>query len=192
MQGYSPMLRDELGLTPPASNCLASTIASEVLALPRDILLSIRDEDMVGLQRRVEELVAFEHFMTFASQIQTTSGNYPPLTRAQVVSQLYIVFVYLGDACFSRLRKAAASGSVLKKCCKYLTDYPIRGLRNAVAHSTWHYASDVAGLTFYYFKDEMKTERSQYTVKQLEFDFWDQLARVTAYATFQTIYEATK
>src|ERR1035441_5639666 len=116
MRQFSPRLRDDLGLTPPASNCLASTIASEVQALPRDVLRSIRDEDIIGLRRRIDELVAFEGFMTFASQVQATSGNVAPLMRAQVTCQLYPVFVYIGDACFSRLRKSAISGSVLKKC----------------------------------------------------------------------------
>ena len=190
MRQFSPRLRDDLGLTPPASNCLASTIASEVQALPRDVLRSIRDEDIIGLRRRIDELVAFEGFMTFASQVQATSGNVAPLMRAQVTCQLYTVFVYLGDACFSRLRKSAISGSVLKKCCKYLTDYPVRGLRNAVAHSSWRYADDFTGIVFHYFEDEQKTKRMDYTVTQLELDFWDKLARVTAYAAFQTINEA--
>jgi hypothetical protein len=190
MRQFSPRLRDDLGLTPPASNCLASTIASEVQALPRDVLRSIRDEDIIGLRRRIDELVAFEGFMTFASQVPTAFGNVAPLMRAQVTCQLYTVFVYLGDACFSRLRKSAVSGSVLKKCCKYLTDYPVRGLRNAVTHSSWRYADDFTGIVFHYFEDEQKTKRTDYTVTQLELDFWDKLARVTAYAAFQTINEA--
>jgi hypothetical protein len=189
MRRYSPRLRDDLGLTPPASNCLASTIASEVQALPQDVLRAIRNEDVIGLQRRIDELVAFERFMDFASQVQATSGSVPPLTRAQVTCQLYTVFVYLGDACFTRLRKSAISGSVLKKCCKYLTDFPVRGLRNAVAHSSWRYEDDFTGIIFYYFEDEQKTKRRDYTVTQLELEFWDKLARVTAYAAFQTINE---
>ncbi len=190
MRQYSPRLRDDLGLTPSVSNSLASTIALEVQALPGDVLRSIRDEDVIGLQRRIDELVAFERFMDFASQVQATSGSIAPLTRAQVTCQLYTVFVYLGDACFSRLRKSAVSGSVLKKCCKYLTDYPVRGLRNAVAHSSWRYADDFTGIVFHYFEDAQKTKRTDYTVKQLELDFWDKLARVTAYAAFQTINDA--
>ena len=51
MRQYSPRLRDDLGLTPSVSNSLASTIALEVQALPGDVLRSIRDEDVIGLQR---------------------------------------------------------------------------------------------------------------------------------------------
>lgn len=189
MRRYSPMLRDHLGLTPPASNSLASTIAVEVKALPVDVLRGIRDDDLVGLQHRIDELVAFERFMVFANEVQDNSKRLAPLTRAQVTCQLYTVFVYLGEACFSRLRKSAATGSVLKKCCKFLTDYPVRGLRNAVAHSNWRYTDDFSGIHFLYFEDEQKTKRVDYTVTQLELDFWDKLARVTAYASFQTINE---
>jgi len=189
MQQFSPRLRDDLGLDSSASNCLASTIASEVHLLPRHVLEKIRDEDLIGLQRRLDELVAFELFMDFASQVQATSGHFAPLNRAQVTCQLYTVFVYLGDACFLRLRTLAGTGSVLKKCCKYLTDYPVRGLRNAVAHSNWRYTDDFKGIHFHYFEDEQKTKRTDYTVGQLELDFWDKLARVTAYAAIQTIYE---
>jgi hypothetical protein len=191
MRQFSPRLREDLSLTPPTSNCLASTIAAEVKALPADVLRAIRDEDVVGLRHRTEELVAFERFMDFARQEQAKSGVFPPLTRAQVVCQLYVVFIYLGDACFSRLRKSAATGSALKKCCVYLTDNPVRGLRNAVAHSNWRYTDDFSGILYHYFEDEHKTKWKDYTVTQLELDFWDKVARVTAYAAFQTINEAS-
>jgi hypothetical protein len=59
-----------------------------------------------------------------------------------------------------------------------------------VAHSNWRYADDFTGIVFHYFEDEQKTKRADYTVTQLELDFWDKLARVTAYAAFQTINEA--
>jgi len=127
--------------------------------------------------------------MDFATKIQSTSGTHAVLTRAQVVYQLYTVFVYLGDACFSRLRKVAASGTVLKKCSTYLTDDHVRGLRNAVAHANWRYSDDFSGITFHYFRDQQKTDLVRYTVTQLELDFWDKLARITAYASFQTIHE---
>jgi len=169
---------------------LASTIAAEVRALPADVLQAINDEDSVGLSYRIAELLAFEGFMSYAGQIQAAAGNLAPLTRAQVTCQLYTVFVYLGDACFTRLRKAAPHGSALRKCCKYMTDYPVRGLRNSVAHANWHYSDDFSGIKFHYFEDQAKTQRADYTVTQLELDFWDKLGRVTAYAALQTVIES--
>lgn len=189
MRQFSPLLHSELKLSASITDSLASTIASEVQALPPELLESIRKDDAIGLNRRLGELVAFERFMDFAAKVKESSGNNAALTRAQVTCQLYTVFVYLGEACFSRLRKAAPAGSVLKKCCKYLTDFPVRGLRNAVAHSNWRYADDFTGIVFYYFEDAEKTQQKSYTLAQAELDFWDKLARVTAYATFQTISE---
>lgn len=189
MRPYSPRLRDELGLSPSASNQLATTIAAETATLPKDELSVMREQDRVGLQRRIEELKAFEGFMDLAVRVQSSTGALPQLTRAQVVYQLYTVFVYLGDACFKRLRKLAAQGSTLKACCKYLTDDRLRGMRNAVAHANWRYTDDFAGITFCYFRDQGETKETTYTVTQLELDFWDKLARVTAYAAFQTIHE---
>jgi hypothetical protein len=187
MRQFSPRLREDLGLTTPTSNRLASMIAEEVKALPSEVLRAVRDEDVVGLPRRIEELGAFESFMTFAAQVQLQQRGF--VVRAQVACQLYIVFVYLGESCFLRLRKAAASGSTLKRCCTYLTDHPVRGLRNAVAHANWRYADDFSGILFHYFEDEQRTRRRDYTVTQLELNFWDKLARVTAYSAFQTIVD---
>jgi hypothetical protein len=59
-----------------------------------------------------------------------------------------------------------------------------------VAHSGWRYADDFTGIIFHYFEDEQNPKRTDYTVAQLELDFWDKLARVTAYAAFQTSNEA--
>ena len=168
---------------------LASTIAAETAALPQDELRTLQAQDRVGLQRRLEELKAFEGFMDLAAHVQSSTGALPQLTRAQVVYQLYTVFVYLGDSCFTRLRKLAPQGGTLKACCKYLTDDHLRGMRNAVAHANWRYSDDFSGITFSYFRDPEKTKETTYTVTQLELDFWDKLARVTAYAAFQTINE---
>jgi hypothetical protein len=189
MRQYAPKLRDDLRIDFPFSNGLASAIASDVGCMSAESLLGIANNDMVGLSRRIDELVAFEHFMDFSHSWQATRGAWGPLTRAQVVSQLYVVFVYLGDACFARLRSLAPDKSVLKKCCGYLNDFPVRGLRNAVAHANWCYTDDFTGIRFHYHKDEDRTVRADYTVSQLELDFWDKLARVTAYAAFQTIIE---
>jgi hypothetical protein len=68
MRQYSPRLRDDLGSTPVASNCLASTLAAEIRSLPVELLRSIRNEDAIGLQHRIDELLAFEQFMEFAYQ----------------------------------------------------------------------------------------------------------------------------
>ncbi len=54
-----------------------------------------------------------------------------------------------------------------------------------MSHS-WNKLDDIL---FQYFEDQQMTKRKDYKVSQLELDFWDKLARVTAYASFQTINE---
>jgi hypothetical protein len=48
----------------------------------------------------------------------------------------------------------------------------------------------MAVIRFQYFEDEQMVNRRDYTVTQLELNFWDKLARVTAYSAFQTIVDA--
>ncbi len=75
--------------------------------------------------------------------------NMPQLTRAQVIVQNYICFVYLGEACFQVLRREAPTGSTVKRCCRFLTDNPVRAFRNAVAHGNWKYTPEFSGLEFW-------------------------------------------
>ncbi len=192
MRQYTSKLRDGLQIEAPFSDSLASAIASDVGRLSLEALRGIVSDDLVGLNRRTDELGAFEQFMDFGASLQTRKGASAPLTRAQVVAQLYIVFVYLGDACFSKLRRLPSRGSVLKKCCGYLNDFSVRGLRNAVAHANWCYTDDFTGISFHYYKDEDRTVRVDCSVSQLDLDFRDKLARVTAYAAFSAIVERAR
>ena len=124
MRSFAPYLRDQFGITPPQSNHLASEIADEIQKLPREELNSVAGADPVGAQARLDELKGFQMFMDIVHAVEP----HPAVIRAQVVNQNYICFVYLGDACFKALRKAAPSGSVTRKCCQFLID-------NQFAHS---------------------------------------------------------
>lgn len=141
MRSYSPFLRDEFRITAPESNVLASTLAAEINALPEETLHTLLSAETVQPRDRLDELVGCQSFMDLA---HATPGH-PGLTRAQVITQNYICFVYLGDACFKILRQCAPSGSVAKRCCKFLTDNPVRAFRNAVAHANWKYKPDFTG-----------------------------------------------
>ena len=92
----------------------------------------------------------------------------------QTTCQLYTFLFILVMRAFLDSLSRQSSGSVLKKCCKYLTDYPVRGLSHTMAHSTWRYADDYTGIVFHYYEDEQKTKRADYTVTQLELDFLEQ------------------
>jgi hypothetical protein len=184
MQQWAPRLRDDLGLSIEASNALATTIAEDVRALPEDLRRAVISSTPVALKERLDELIAFQSFMDIASAIP----NRPALTRAQVIVQNYVCFVYLGDSCFRVLRRGAPTGSTVKRCCRFLTDNPVRAFRNAVAHGNWQYAPDFSGLIFWARKgDDRNQAPEQFQVSQNELNFWQSLARVTAYAAYVTL-----
>ncbi len=76
--------------------------AREVAAIDPQVRLSIREAQRIHLADRLDELKAFQGFMDFAS----TAVNSPAISRAQVIVQNYVCFVYLGESCFRDLRKA--------------------------------------------------------------------------------------
>jgi len=180
MQQWSTRLRDYLKIHPPESNQLATTIAKEVAALPDDAKEQAKASSQIALAVRLEELLAFQRFM---DHLHAVSRPKPVEVRAQVVYQNYICFVYLGESCFNVLKKRLPSGSTAKKCCTFLTNNPVRALRNAVAHSNWRYLSDFSGLEYWARKGEAKEPMVRFEVSQQDLSFWQALARCTAYAS---------
>jgi hypothetical protein len=185
MQQWSTRLRDDLRIGPPESNQLATTIAKEVAALSDDAKLRIREASQIPLQIRIEELEAFQGWM---DRVHTTSEPSPVAVRAQVVYQNYICFVYLGESCFNVLKRELPPGSTAKKCCRFLTDNPVRAFRNAVAHANWRYLPDFSGLEYWARKGAEPTEPMvRFEVLQHDLSFWQALARCTAYSSFLTL-----
>jgi hypothetical protein len=132
----------------------------------------------------MEELIAFQGFMDHVREL----GDSPVVVRAQVVYQNYICFVYLGESCFNVLKKELPSSSTAKKCCKFLTDNPVRAFRNAVAHANWRYLPDFSGLEFWAQKGAEPNEPMvHFEVSQNDLGFWQAVARATAYAAFLSL-----
>jgi hypothetical protein len=72
-----------------------------------------------------------------------------------------------------------------RKCCRFLTDNPIRAFRNALAHANWRYNEDFSGLRFWARKGSDPSEAlREFEVSQLELGFWQALARCVAYVAF--------
>ncbi len=145
MRRWSTRLRDDLNISPPESNRLATTIVKDVGMLSDDAKARIRQSSPIPMKTRVEELEAFQGWM---DRVHATSEPNPFAVRAQVVYQNYVCFVYLKEACFDALRRELPTGSTAKRCCKYLTDDPVRAFRNAVAHGNWRYLTDFSGLEY--------------------------------------------
>lgn len=117
----------------------------------------------------------------------------PEFIRAQVITQNYICFVYLGDACFKSLVKATGVGSVTRKCCQFLVDNPVRAFRNALAHANWTYRGDYSGLVFWARKGSDPDEAlTRFEVDQNDLNFWQALCRCVAYVYYTLITEINR
>jgi hypothetical protein len=126
-------------------------------------------------------------FQGFMDHVVNTGGP-PVVVRAQVVYQNYICFVYLGESCFNVLKKELPPDSTARKCCRFLTDNPVRAFRNAVAHANWRYLSDFSGLEFWARKGADATDPMvRFEVSQQDLGFWQSLARCTGYAAFLSL-----
>jgi hypothetical protein len=108
MQLFSTRLQNDLKIKPVASEQLATTIAREVAALSEDSKQRIKEASSIPLKIRIEELSAFQGWMDL---VRKAGKVHPVVTRAQVAYQNYICFVYLGESCFSVLKKELPAGS---------------------------------------------------------------------------------
>jgi hypothetical protein len=131
-------------------------------------------------------LRGFQMFMDIVNSVEPNPG----VIRSQVITQNYICFVYLGDACFKALRKATPSGNVTRKCCQFLTDNPVRALRNSLAHANWTYREDYSGLVFWARKGSDPGESlARFEADQNDVNFWQALSRCVAYVAYTLITE---
>ena len=113
MKKWSPFFTEQLKIPHEKTNTIASIISSETINIPqksREEIIAFLSVP-VSLQHRLDELKAFQGWMDTANSIQRN----PFVTRAQVIVQNYICFVYLGEACFKTLKKYLESGEHYKK-----------------------------------------------------------------------------
>jgi len=181
MREYAPRLTSELRLTGDVASKLATHISANVRFLTAHQKSQIRDASPVPIQDRVQELIAFQGWMELASEIK---GD-PRISRAQGLSQNYVCFVYLPEACFRVLSKVTPAGSAAKRCAKFLSDNPIRAFRNAIAHSNWTYRPDFEAIVYWARKGADPSEPlERFEVDQDTLNYWQKLSRCVAYATF--------
>ena len=181
MQQWSTRLRDDLKINSPDCNQLATKIAAEVQMLNDSVKREIEAASPVSIRDRLDELIAFQNWMDTVRNLP----QHPSIVRAQVITQNYICFVYLGESCFRLLKKYTPPGSATKKTCSYLTNNPIRAFRNAMAHANWRYKDDYSGIEYWARKGDNPTEpMTHWNVDQQELSFWQSLARTVAYASY--------
>jgi len=181
---FSRELTALIGLQTSEAGAVATSIAAETRFFGASARAAIVAGSPVTLRDRITELTAFQTFMDGCAR----GGSNPALTRTQVITQNYICFVYLSEACFRALLKQSKPGSVTRRCCKFLTDNPIRAFRNAIAHSNWTYAADFGGLVFWARKGSDQNEPlTRFDLSQSELDFWQTLSRGVAYAAYTSL-----
>jgi hypothetical protein len=176
----------ELKLDLMQANKLGSTIESEIHSLPLENKRALMELSFVTPQNRLDELVAFQRWMDYAHKVR----GIPHVRRAQVITQNYICFVYLGDALFKTLKDVLPPPLVTGRCCRFLLNNPVRAFRNAVAHSNWRYKEDFSGLEFWAKKGSERDEPLvHFEVTQEELGYWQALSRCVAYSAYMVLTE---
>ncbi|RJP75380.1 MAG: hypothetical protein C4532_00595 [Candidatus Abyssobacteria bacterium SURF_17] len=184
MQSFAAHLTSEVGLAPEIAVKLATTIAADVRFLSPEQKTEIRRASPVPLEDRLVEPQAFQGWMEQANTVR----NNPFVTRAQVLSQIYICFVYLPEACFRILAGACPSGSAAKKCAQFLSNNPVRAFRNAIAHANWIYRADFGAIIYWARKGSDPNEPlDRFEVEQDSLSFWQALSRCVAYVAYSNL-----
>jgi len=175
-----------LKIAPSHCDLLATWLFQEFVQLPSELKSAIRANEIVPIQERLDELVAFQSFVDDIRLMDISPG----FVRAHVITQNYICFVYLGEALFQKLRKPSPPSSTLRKCSEFLTDNPVRAFRNAIAHANWQYKSDFTGLVYWSRKgDDKDAPLTQWEVSQQTLSFWQGLARTVGYVVYSALAE---
>jgi len=176
-------LENEIGISPADSQRLATSIHEEIDEWPKESKRAFVDSRVIPLNARIDELQAFQMWMD-SSRASTDPGT----VRARVITQNYICFVYLNDACFRSLQTLAVEGSVTRRCADYLMRDGVRALRNAVAHSNWMYNEAFDGLVYWSKRKLHGNEpHLRFEVDQAQLGFWQALSRTVAYTSYLTL-----
>jgi hypothetical protein len=185
IQKFSSFLQDELKLDTDQSNRFATTVSQDLENLSPELKEALKCSSVIPIKDRFDELIAFQGWMDTSLKVNT-----PSITRARVITQNYICFVYLGESCFSILKKNLPSGSPTRKACQFLTDNPIRAFRNAIAHANRKYKADYSGIEFWARKgSDASGPMVKWEVNQTALGFWQALSRTLAYVTFTSLLE---
>lgn len=153
------------------------TIYADVITLPRRTSNQLRLLLAIPPERYIEEMGAFQAWMKIAH----SKADNPVVVRAQVMTQLYVAFVWLRDSLLRPLAEVVPTTSVTSHLCGFLSSGRRRLLRNSIAHGRWCYLQDFSGLEFW---SEPTRGRpiQRYEVSSRELDCWQALSRGTAIA----------
>ncbi|MEX2253834.1 MAG: hypothetical protein WEC34_00195 [Acidimicrobiia bacterium] len=168
---------DELQLSELAWAAVATTVHAEVAALDEVALNRLRLEVLIPPERYLSEMGAFQSWMDFAHN----NADNPVVVRAQVMTELYVAFVWLRDALMLPLAKEVPSDSVFATAAGFLSSGTRRLLRNAIAHGRWCYLDDFSGLECWA-EPSPGAAHARFVVSQDELGGWQMLSRGTSIA----------
>ncbi|MBI5607091.1 MAG: hypothetical protein HY879_27485 [Deltaproteobacteria bacterium] len=175
---------NDLKLDLKQANHIGTTVENEVGAITDQQKQELITSSHVTPQNRIDELVAFQGWMDFVRDVRKN----PFLTRAQVITQNYICFIYLGDALFKNLKTFLPPPFVTGRCCRFLLNNPVRAFRNAVAQSNWRYKKNFSGLEFWARKGASFDEPLvHFEVSQEDLSYWQALSRCVAYSAYMAL-----
>jgi len=156
---------------------LASSIHREIASLDEATTNQLRQALLVPPERFVEEMSAFQAWMDIA---HANSGN-PIIVRAQVMTELYVAFVWLRDSVLGPAREAVGDRAVLGAVEHFLRTGDRRMLRNEVAHGRWCYLPDFGGLECWA-EPQRGRPHERFEVNSADLARWQLLSRGTAIA----------
>jgi hypothetical protein len=163
---------------------IATIMAKEIDALSEVAKEELKTASPIDVSSRIKELSAFQKMMDTFNRMTPI----PEVVRAQVITQNYICFVYLKESLFETLKRVSQPETITKKCCKFLSNNPVRAFRNSIAHGNWTYKHDSSGLDFWARKGESRDEPMvKWEVSQDELNFWQALSRTVAYTAYLTL-----
>src|SRR5680860_715983 len=125
-------------------DCLATTINDEIAGLDETSANQLRLSLLIPPERYLEELTAFQTWMDIAR----ANADNPVIVRAQVMTQLYVAFVWLRDSVMKPAAAAVSDQTAFATIERFLSSGHRRMLRNAIAiaHGRWCYLPDFKGL----------------------------------------------
>jgi hypothetical protein len=117
-------------------------------------------------------MVAFQSWMDISRDVESN----PVIVRAQVMTQLYVAFLWLRDSLMAPV-SIALPGGTTAAVVEFLSSEDRRRLRNSVAHGRWRYRPDFSGLECWDGKPPDKFE-----VTAVDLGAWQLLSRASTTA----------
>ena len=158
-------------------DCLATTINDEIAGLDETSANQLRLSLLIPPERYLEELTAFQTWMDIAR----ANADNPVIVRAQVMTQLYVAFVWLRDSVMKPAAAAVSDQTAFATIERFLSSGHRRMLRNAIAHGRWCYLPDFKGLECWA-EPTRHRPHQHFRISHTDLEAWQLLSRGTAIA----------